>query len=226
MKNNDKAAKLELTEHVEDDDLIGKIADEVTVSITPQTDDPNTLAITFRSIFLGCIWAIFLASMNTLFSFRTNPFSVPTGVVQLLAYPMGIFMAKLLPTSIKWLNPGPFTIKEHVIIYLLAGSGGGTAYGIDNVVIQKAETMMNMPNINFWNSLAWVTTSQLVGYGIAGLCRRFLIKPKTMLWPNVLPYIALFVTLNKTDGIVEPNSKYRMSRYVESLMFRAGLISL
>jgi hypothetical protein len=89
---------------------------DVTVSITPQMDDGNTHAFTFRSIFLGLfllisgtIWAIFLSCCNILFSFRTNSFIVPTGLAQLMSYPMGIFMARIIPKG--FFNTGEFTIK-------------------------------------------------------------------------------------------------------------------
>lgn len=82
---------------------------DVTIGITPQDDDTSTLAFTFRSVFLGCIWAIFLSICNILFSFRTNSFIVPTGLAQLLSYPMGVFMARVLPSG--FFNPGPFTVK-------------------------------------------------------------------------------------------------------------------
>jgi hypothetical protein len=35
--------------------------DQYTVALTPQTDDPKTTAFTFRSVFLGIIWGMFLA---------------------------------------------------------------------------------------------------------------------------------------------------------------------
>jgi uncharacterized integral membrane protein len=70
-----------------------QIADQYTYAITPQTDDPSTPAFTVRAVFLGCIWAVFLACCNVLFSFRTNSFSIPTGLAQLLSYPMGILLA-------------------------------------------------------------------------------------------------------------------------------------
>lgn len=40
---------------------------------------------------------------------------------------MGLFLASTLPRG-GWLNPGPFTIKEHVLITVIAGAGG-VAYG-------------------------------------------------------------------------------------------------
>lgn len=56
-------------------------------------------------------------------------------VIQLLSYPLGKFMARVLPAG--RLNPGPFNIKEHVLITLTANCAYGTAYAVDIVVIQR-----------------------------------------------------------------------------------------
>jgi hypothetical protein len=55
--------------------------------------------------------------------------------------------------------------------------------------------------------------SQLVGYGIAGITRRFLVRPAAMLWPTMLPQVALFTSFHgvKTKG--DESSRYSMSRY-------------
>lgn len=188
-----------------------QMAEDVTIPLTPQTDDPDTPALTFRSVFIGTIWAVILASLNILFSFRTNPFSVPSGLAQLISYPMGIFFAWSLPRG--FFNPGPFSVKEHVLIYVIAASAGGLPYGVDNVVMQYAKPLMADPNVNFWNSLAWVSVTQMIGYGVAGICRRFLVKPSAMLWPVNLPYVALFTALNGINTIGDQTSKYSMSRY-------------
>ncbi|KAI8903204.1 OPT oligopeptide transporter protein-domain-containing protein [Gorgonomyces haynaldii] len=187
------------------------VADEYTKALTPQTDDPNTPAFTFRAVFLGCLWAVFLATANVLFSFRTNSFVIPTGLAQLLSYPMGVFLAWILPKG--FLNPGPFSIKEHVLIFIIAGSAGGLPYGVDNVVMQHGKNFINDPAVNMGNSLAFVTASQLIGYGLAGICRRFLVKPAAMLWPGVLPNVALFTALNKVETAGDKTEKYSQTRY-------------
>jgi OPT oligopeptide transporter protein len=79
------------------------LADKHTFAITPQDNDPNTPAFTFRAVLLGCIWAVFLAYVNVLFSFRANSFSIPTGLAQLLSYPMGIALAWI----VLWPNADP-----------------------------------------------------------------------------------------------------------------------
>ena len=79
---------------------------------------------------LGTLWNILLAVSSTIFGFRTNPFSVTSAVATLLSYPMGILMARTIPDVVcklgpyKFsLNPGSFSIKEHVLIYIIASAG-------------------------------------------------------------------------------------------------------
>ena len=51
----------------------------------------------------------------------------------LLSYPIGKAWARYLPNVSLFsmsLNPGPFTIKEHVIITIMASVGDGTAYAV------------------------------------------------------------------------------------------------
>jgi OPT family oligopeptide transporter len=182
-------------------------------TLTPQTDDPATLAFTFRSVYLGCVLAVFLSCGNVLFSFRTNNFEISCGVVQLLAYPLGILWARVVPKRAVWLNPGPFTIKEHVVIYAIASAAGGAPYGIDAMVAQKSKLFMDTHLVNVWNSLAWVATTQLIGFGIAAITRRFLVRPSQFIWPSVLPAVAFFTTLNGVNTMQDHSPLYPMSRY-------------
>ena len=100
-------------------------------AIVPSTDDPSTPSLSFRVLILGTLWNVLLASANSIFMFRTNSFAIPSTVATLLSYPMGIMMARTLPTrSYQWgpysfsLNPGAFSIKEHVLISIIASAGG------------------------------------------------------------------------------------------------------
>ncbi|KAJ2993048.1 hypothetical protein HDV02_002694 [Globomyces sp. JEL0801] len=179
-------------------------------SVAPNTDDPSTPAFTFRVLFLGILWASFLAVANTVFSFRKNPFGIPSTIVVLLAYPMGLFMEVTLPKGI--LNPGPFNVKEHVLIVMLAAAAGDDPYGADNVVGQYADQFLNDKNVNYLNSILWIVSSQMVGFGLAGVCRRFLVKPVTMIWPTVLPDIALYTSFHEAETAGD-SSKHRMSRF-------------
>jgi OPT oligopeptide transporter protein len=46
-------------------------------------------------------------------------------------------------------------------------------------------------------------STQLIGYSIGGICKRFLVAPPSMIWPANLTFCAIFNTLHvqETAGI-------------------------
>ncbi|KAJ3076913.1 hypothetical protein HDU98_011009 [Podochytrium sp. JEL0797] len=188
--------------------LDAKYAEEHIEFIVPQKDDPTTPAFTARSVFMGVLFAVILSFVNTVLSFRSVPFSIGTIVAIILSYPLGLFFASVLPKGI--LNPGPFSMKEHVLVYITA-SVSSTPYGIDNVITQMHPDLMDNGNITFFSSLAFVLVTQFLGYGFSGLTRRFLVKPTAMWWPGLLPTIATFASFHKIES-AEKGDKYTWSR--------------
>ncbi|KAJ3290053.1 hypothetical protein HDU79_003600, partial [Rhizoclosmatium sp. JEL0117] len=178
--------------------------------IVPQTDDPSTPAFTPRAIFLGTFFAVILSFANTCLTFRSNPFSIPSTVAVIISYPVGIFLSKVLPKG-TWLNPGPFSIKEHILLWIIC-SASGTPYGIDNVVTQMHPDLMGNTNITFIEALAFILVTQFLGYGFSGLTRRFLVKPTAMWWPSSIPAIAMFTAFHKIDS-AETGNRYTWSRF-------------
>lgn len=130
-------------------------------------------------------------------------------VVQLAALPMGRFLEMVLPTKrfrtfgYTWsLNPGPFTIKEHTVVTVMANVVVGGAYGTDVVATQRVFYDQN------WGTgyaIVLCISSQLIGYSFAGFTRRFLVWPASMIWPGALVNAALFNTLHKSYGKRERN---------------------
>ena len=107
----------------------GQGSDEEVAANVSNTDDPSMLALTFRSWLLGLLFTCLLSFVNQFFWYRTSPLFVGTLVAQLLTYPLGKLMARVLPVRsfriYRWsftLNPGPFTIKEHCIITAMANA--------------------------------------------------------------------------------------------------------
>ncbi|KAH9311910.1 hypothetical protein KI387_026945, partial [Taxus chinensis] len=109
--------------------------------VVPITDDPTLPVFTFRVWILGFVSCVVLMFLNTFFTYRTQPLVISAILAQILALPVGKFMAATLPTwkmqFFGWeysLNPGPFNMKEHVLITIFASnavsSGGGDAYSI------------------------------------------------------------------------------------------------
>ena len=107
-------------------------------------------ASTIRTWTLGIIWAVIIPGMNQFFFFRypsvnvgsvgacvlvkcAGQLTVAQYVALLLTFPAGRLWARFMP-KVKILgvplNPGPFTIKEHVLITIMAGVGASSAYAV------------------------------------------------------------------------------------------------
>ncbi|KAJ1818779.1 hypothetical protein LPJ56_003776 [Coemansia sp. RSA 2599] len=96
----------------------------------------------------------------------------------------------------RWsMNPGPFSVKEHVLISIFANASTGTAYALDIVVARK---FWIGPPLSYGAGLLLALTSQLIGYSFSGLFHRFLVVPDAMVWPSTLVNVTLFRTLQST----------------------------
>ncbi|KAL2903094.1 Oligopeptide transporter 7 [Bienertia sinuspersici] len=157
----------------------------------PTTDDPNLPVLTFRTWVLGIISCVVLSFLNQFFWFRREPLSISGIAAQIAVVPLGHLMASKLPscyffrgTRVEFsLNPGPFNVKEHVLITILANSGAGTVYAIHVVTAVK---IFYKKNITFFVSLL------VLGFGWAGIFRRYLVEPAEMWWPANLVQVSLF----------------------------------
>ncbi|KAF7290406.1 OPT oligopeptide transporter [Mycena chlorophos] len=165
-------------------------------SAVANTDDPTIPVATLRAWTLGLIWAIIIPGLNQFFFFRYPAVTVTSIVAQLLTFPLGRAWARLLPNISFFgvgLNPGPFTIKEHVLITIMAGVGAGSAYATDIVAVQR---VFYAQTFNFGYQWMVVMSTQLIGFSIGGIARRFLVQPPSMIWPYNLVTCALFNTLH------------------------------
>lgn len=88
-------------------------------SAVANTDDPLIPVMTLRSWVLGLVWSVIISGVNQFLSFRYPAVPVVGIVAQLISYPLGCFWASCMPRKRILgisLNPGPFSIKEHVLI--------------------------------------------------------------------------------------------------------------
>ncbi|XP_078150388.1 oligopeptide transporter 4-like [Carex rostrata] len=181
------------------------------------TDDPSHPVWTFRMWSIGLFSCALLSFLNQFFSYRTEPLIITQVTVQVASLPIGRLLAKILPEKkfhIPWcgdrlfsLNPGPFNIKEHVLISIFANAGyafgNGHAYGVGIIDIIRA---FYHRHISFLASWLLIITTQVLGYGWAGLMRKYVVEPAHMWWPTTLVQISLFRALH-----VKEDEK-RMSR--------------
>ncbi|KAJ0024356.1 hypothetical protein Pint_08533 [Pistacia integerrima] len=176
----------------------------------PVTDDPTLPVWTFRMWFLGLLSCAVLSFLNQFFSYRKEPLVITQITVQVASLPIGRFLASVLPTTSFHipgfgsrefsLNPGPFNMKEHVLITIFANAGSafgnGSAYAVGIVNIIKA---FYIKNISFHTAWLLIITTPVLGYGWAGLLRKYVVEPAHMWWPSTLVQISLFRALHEKE---------------------------
>ena len=133
----------------------------------PITDDPEIPVLTFRMWVLGTFCCIVLSFLNQFFWYRREPISVTSISAQIAVVPLGRLMASTLPSRAFFkdtryefsLNPGPFNMKEHVLITIFANAGAGSVYAIHVVTAVK---IFYGKRISFFVSLLVVFTTQVL----------------------------------------------------------------
>ncbi|KAF9212814.1 hypothetical protein CPC16_000866 [Podila verticillata] len=191
--------------------------EEVRVTIS-NTDDPSIPCNTFRMWFLGLLFTAIVSFVNQFFYLRQTQISIGYSVVALVSLPLGHFMARVLPTRefslFGWsfsLNPGPFSVKEHILIGTMTAVNTSTAYAVDIVVLQKLFYHTHNP---FIAGLLLVLTTQVSGFALAGVLRKFLVRPAHMIWPSTLVTASLFRSLHAASNSEEgDNGRTSRMRY-------------
>ena len=104
-----------------------------------------------------------------------------------------------------------------VLLYVWFSTAGSPAYALYNIIGQKYQLYQNL---NVWSCLGFGISTQLFGYGLAGLCRRYLVRPSAMLWPSNLSTIALLNSLHKPDTNTDrhPVSRFRFFWLLTSIL--------
>lgn len=132
----------------------------------PTTDDETLPVLTFRMWVLGIFSCVVLSFLNMFFWYRTEPLAITAISAQIAVVPLGQLMAAKITDRIffqgtRWqftLNPGPFNVKEHVLITIFANSGAGSVFAIYVVTGVK---IFYARHITFFVSLLVVITTQV-----------------------------------------------------------------
>lgn len=165
--------------------------------------DEDVPTSTIRAWVIGMVLTTIVSGVNGLFILRYPIINISPYVVQLIAYPIGVGWAKALPNrefntfGLRWnLNPGPFNIKEHVIIVAMANAafGGGTGYFVDTVV--SLQKFYNINSLGWGFNILFALSTQCLGFGIAGSVRKWLVEPAAMIWPTALVNVGFMYALH------------------------------
>ncbi|KAI0073570.1 OPT superfamily oligopeptide transporter [Panus rudis PR-1116 ss-1] len=191
-------------------------------------DDPEMPVLTFRMWVIGLFLTLTTSAANVFFNFRQPAPTIVPSVLLLIAYPIGKFLAFTLPITTyripRWLtlgygpfsfsmNPGPWNIKEHALVYMMTNVGTTFPYAL--LAVSVAQLQYNAKNFDYAFSAVIVLATQMTGFGLAGLCRRFLVWPANMLWPENLVLCTLLNTFHAEEDADRGGlTRYRYFVYV------------
>ncbi|KAK5990036.1 Sexual differentiation process protein isp4 [Cladobotryum mycophilum] len=183
---------------------------------------------TVRVWVIGSLLVILSTLMNTIFSLRQPAIYVGSMVTQIIAYPMGHGWAMVMPRKhfntfgYRWtLNPGPFNHKEHALITCMASVAVNVSYATDILTAL----------MSFWGQdfgipfqLLLTLSTQSIGYGLAGVLRKYLVYPASMLWPENLVAVTVMNVMYEKEKKTHDSTSLggNMSRYKWFTLVMAG----
>ncbi|KJA14222.1 hypothetical protein HYPSUDRAFT_150665 [Hypholoma sublateritium FD-334 SS-4] len=149
----------------------------------------------FLSLGLSC----FAAVLGQIFYFRPQTVSVSRLFLQAMEEIIpgpGKNARFKTPDNAFWrfMNPGPFNIKEHVAITIMASTASSSALAIS---IFAAQDLYYNVRPNAGVGIFTLIGSQLIGYGMAGVVRSFLVYPTFAVYPQLMPTVQLFDALHR-----------------------------
>lgn len=188
-------------------------------SVTDPYDDPSMPVETIRVYILGVIWTAVGSFINQFFAERNPSITLSHSVVQILLYPSGMFLALVLPKYKlkvwKWvidLNPGPWNHKEQMLATIFYSVSSSKPYVSYNIHVQRLSRYYDNQWATWGYQILLILATNFMGFGFAGIMRRFAVFPIKSIWPTVLPTLAL----NK--ALMQPEKKsiihgWSISRY-------------
>ncbi|KAG7663268.1 uncharacterized protein J8A68_003182 [[Candida] subhashii] len=187
-------------------------------SVCDPYDDPSVPVETVRVYIIGIFWTAVGSVINMFFNNRQPSITLSVAVVQILLYPSGLLMEYILP---KWdfkvfgqtisLNPGPYTFKEQMLATIfVAVSGGAASYATYNIVVHKMPMFYNNQWVDFGYQTLLILATNFLGFGLAGIMRKFAVYPVKSLWPSILPNIAM------NRALMSPELKQNINGWVVS----------
>ena len=77
------------------------------------------------------------------------------------------------------------------------------------VIVEQTKFYHQNPTITY--QVLLTISTQILGYAFAGLTRRYLVRPPSMIWPGVLMSTAMFTTMHKSENKIA--NGWKVTRY-------------
>ncbi|POV95414.1 hypothetical protein PSHT_15673 [Puccinia striiformis] len=194
-------------------------AESMVAKVVSETDDPTMLTNTIRVWLIGGALGAMGAGINQIFFFKSNGigFAGKLMAATLPAWNIKLpnpFGFKSTRRTNPWafevsLNPGAFSMKEHMLIGVLAGCASSAAYAGDIVAVQDLYYHQDMGH---FGALLLILSTQLLGFGLSGLSYSILIRPTAMIWPSSLVVVTLYNTLHAVDDGTQESRDFTKAR--------------
>ncbi|OJK01446.1 hypothetical protein ASPACDRAFT_51298 [Aspergillus aculeatus ATCC 16872] len=191
----------------EDPDAVIITGADAAVHLLPLRDDFDS-ALTFRSVVLASGLACFQAVMYQIYTFKPTFITIQGTFIVLISYFVGNAWARFLPRGDKFearwraqggqgkapwwvavfrfLNPGPFGLKEHAICSITATSASNAAASVQ--VFAAQDLFYNLP-LSATTVILSTISIGLFGYGLCGIMRPIAVwHPEAVYW-STLPVV-------------------------------------
>ncbi|KAL4789279.1 OPT oligopeptide transporter protein-domain-containing protein [Aspergillus venezuelensis] len=207
---------------------------EVRAVIEPD-DDMEAPAATMRAFSIGLVWAAGLAAINQFFSPRQPAITVSVYLAQMFGFFMGKCCEIILPKTMFFaqskfaftLNPGPWSDKEQALVTIMANVSYTTPLISDIFFMQRLDIFTGVAQTwasNYGYGICMLLSTQLLGFGLAGLCQQFLVYPYKIVWFYVLGQIAMNKALLNQENL--PANGWKISRYRFFFIVAAAMFCL
>ncbi|KAL0960205.1 hypothetical protein HGRIS_011838 [Hohenbuehelia grisea] len=191
---------------VKKEEPIIRTGEDVARHLVSIRDDGDS-ASTFRSWTLGTIFAGLGAALCQIYRFKPMPMHVSTVFLLLVIYTVGNAWAYVLPrrtwvagTRLEFLsglfhfiNPGPFTMKEHVVATLVASTA---ASGSSAVMIFAVQRLFYDMRVDTMTAVLATFSTACFGFGIVGVLRPLIVYPSEMVYWKHLSTVTIFQALH------------------------------
>ena len=85
----------------------------------------------------------------------------------------------------------------------------GTIAKLEQVIVEQKMFYHQDPTVLY--QILLTLSTQILGYAFAGVTRRYLVRPPSMIWPATLMSCAMFTTLHRSEN--KPANGWRISRW-------------
>lgn len=172
-------------------------------------------ALTIRVAVLSIVISAVLSTIDVFFGVRFPSVSISALVGEMVAYPLGKFWEKVVPTSwfivlpainiqtkrFFWakihINPGKFNRKEHTLIFVFVNLSisTGLLFKLVYELIFYFQYKIHLGGMFLFNLVTY-----MFSWGLAMLMRPVCVYPAAQVWPEILGSSALLETFHSTDN--------------------------